>query len=71
MFLLSDMMLKLQPKILDMKPGTRVVSNSFYMDDWPPDETEKLGGLQDVVHGAPVDRAREDRRAPGACRRAT
>jgi hypothetical protein len=43
MFLLSDMMVKLQPKILDMKPGTRVVSNSFYIDDWPPDETAKIG----------------------------
>ena len=43
MFLLSDMMLKLQPKIFDMRPGTRVVSNSFYMDGWPPDETAKLG----------------------------
>jgi len=43
MFLLSDMMVKLQPKILNLRPGTRVVSNSFYIDDWPPDETEKLG----------------------------
>jgi hypothetical protein len=42
LFLLSDMMLKLQPKILEMSPGTRVVSNSFYTDDWPPDETAKL-----------------------------
>jgi hypothetical protein len=43
MFLLSDMMVKLQPKIVGMKPGTRVVSNSFYIDDWPPDETAKIG----------------------------
>jgi hypothetical protein len=25
-----------------MKPGTRVVSNTFTMDDWPPDETFTL-----------------------------
>ena len=43
MFLLSDMMVKLEPKILDMRPGTRVVSNSFYMDDWPPDEVARIG----------------------------
>jgi hypothetical protein len=39
MFLLPDINLKLRPKILDMKPGTRVVSNSFRMEDWEPDET--------------------------------
>jgi SAM-dependent methyltransferase len=42
MFLLSDMMLKLQPQIFNLKPGTRVVSNTFVMDDWPPDSTVKL-----------------------------
>ena len=26
-----------------MKPGTRVVSNSFRMGDWSPDETVELG----------------------------
>ena len=39
MFLLPDINLKLRPKILDMKPGTRVVSNSFTMEDWSADET--------------------------------
>jgi hypothetical protein len=39
MFLLSDIMLKLRPAILDMKPGTRVVTNSFGMEEWSPDET--------------------------------
>ena len=39
MFLLPQINLKLRPKILDMKPGTRVVSNSFTMDDWEADET--------------------------------
>jgi precorrin-6B methylase 2 len=39
MFLLPEINLKLRPKILDMKPGTRVVSNSFRMEDWEPDET--------------------------------
>jgi precorrin-6B methylase 2 len=39
MFLLPDINLKLRPKILDMKPGTRIVSNTFTMDDWQADET--------------------------------
>ena len=44
MFLLPDINLKLRPKILDMKPGTRVVSNSFDMGDWSDDETAKITG---------------------------
>jgi precorrin-6B methylase 2 len=39
MFLLPDINLKLRPKILNLKPGTRVVSNSFTMGDWKADET--------------------------------
>jgi SAM-dependent methyltransferase len=39
MFLLPDINIRLRPKILDLKPGTRVVSNSFTMGDWTSDET--------------------------------
>src|SRR5690349_19089770 len=39
MFLLPDINLKLRPKLLKLKPGTRVVSNTFTMGDWKPDET--------------------------------
>ena len=42
MFLLSSINLKLRPKILDMKAGTRVVSNTFDMGEWKPDETFHL-----------------------------
>lgn len=38
LFLLPELNLRLRPKLLDMKPGTRVVSNSFDMGDWQPDE---------------------------------
>jgi hypothetical protein len=44
MFLLPDINLRLRPKILDMKPGTRVVSNTFTMDDWAADETATVTG---------------------------
>ena len=43
MFLLPDINLKLRPKILDLKPGTRIVSNTFTMGDWKADETADLG----------------------------
>ena len=42
MFLLPQINLKLRPKILDLKPGTRIVSNTFTMDDWDADETENV-----------------------------
>jgi SAM-dependent methyltransferase len=44
MFLLSSINLKLRPKILDLKPGTRIASNTFDMGDWKPDETASLPG---------------------------
>jgi len=42
LFLRSDLNLKLRPKILNMKPGVRVVSNSFTMADWVPDQTASV-----------------------------
>ena len=39
MFLLPEINLRLRPKILDLKPGTRIVSNSFTMGEWKDDET--------------------------------
>jgi SAM-dependent methyltransferase len=39
LFLLPDLNVRLRPTILNMKPGTRVVSNTFTMGDWEADET--------------------------------
>ena len=44
MFLLPSINLRLRPKILEMKPGTRIVSNTFTMDDWEADESSSIGG---------------------------
>lgn len=44
LFLLPDLNVKLRPKLLDMKPGLRVVSNSFTMGDWKEDEKISAGG---------------------------
>ena len=38
LYLLPELNLRLRPTILRMKPGTRVVSHSFLMHDWEPDE---------------------------------
>jgi precorrin-6B methylase 2 len=42
MFLLPSINLRLRPKILEMRPGTRIVSNTFTMDDWQADETSQV-----------------------------
>ncbi len=44
LFLLPDLNVKLRPILLDMKPGVRVVSNSFTMGDWKEDEKISAGG---------------------------
>jgi precorrin-6B methylase 2 len=44
LFLLSSVNMKLRPKLLmDLKPGTRVVSNTFDMGDWKPDQEVTVG----------------------------
>jgi len=44
MFLLPELNLRLRPKLLELRPGTRIVSNSFTMDDWQPDERATITG---------------------------
>ena len=39
MFLLPSINMQLRPTLLNLKPGTRIVSNTFTMEDWQPDET--------------------------------
>jgi hypothetical protein len=46
LYLLPSLNLKLRPTILDMKPGTRVVSHAFNMSDWEPDESSTPEGRQ-------------------------
>jgi SAM-dependent methyltransferase len=44
MFLLPTINIQLRPKILDLKPGTRIVSNSFDMGEWKADATGNANG---------------------------
>ena len=42
LYLLPSLNLKLRPTILDMKPGTRVVSHAFTMGEWEADQTDTV-----------------------------
>ena len=42
MYLLPRVNLDLRPRLLQLKPGTRIVSHDFSMDDWKPDHHEQL-----------------------------
>lgn len=42
LFLLPANLEKLAPKFLDLKPGSRIVANTFWVPDWTPDETHTL-----------------------------
>jgi precorrin-6B methylase 2 len=42
MFLLPSINMQLRPTILNLKPGTRIVANTFTMEDWDADETQSV-----------------------------
>jgi hypothetical protein len=48
-YLLPDMNLKLRPKILALKPGTRVVAHDYHMGDWYPDLQKDIPVPEKVV----------------------
>ncbi len=50
MFLLEELNLRLRPQILNLKPGTRVVSNFFTMGEWTADETATVEKKQDCEY---------------------
>ena len=55
MYLLPALNMKLRPQILAMKPGTRVVSHSFNMEDWEPDETSSMDGRRAYLWIVPAN----------------
>ena len=51
LFLLSTLNEKLRPKLLaELKPGTRVVSNTFQMGDWKPDQELTVPGSSENAY---------------------
>jgi SAM-dependent methyltransferase len=57
LYLLPSLNVKLRPTILKMKPGTRVVSHAFTMEEWQADQTENVEGRTAYlwIVPAPVD----------------
>jgi SAM-dependent methyltransferase len=49
LFLLPDNMMKLRDKFLAMRPGSRIVANTFGMEGWEPDEKHVLGSEDDCA----------------------
>jgi phospholipid N-methyltransferase len=47
LFLLEQINMQLRPQILEMAPGTRVVSNTWGMEDWNPDQTVSVPDCED------------------------
>jgi precorrin-6B methylase 2 len=49
MYLLPSLNMKLRPKLLELKPGTRIVTHAFTMEDWEADQSisveERMGYL--------------------------
>ena len=43
LYLLPALNVKLRPKLLTLKPGTRIVSHDFDMGDWKPESTLEVG----------------------------
>jgi SAM-dependent methyltransferase len=47
MYLLPEVNLRLRPKLMaELKPGTRIVSQSFHMGEWQPEKTADVGYIK-------------------------
>jgi SAM-dependent methyltransferase len=50
MYLLPGLNIKLRPQVLDLRPGTRIVSHAFTMGDWEADRTESVEGSNQTIY---------------------
>lgn len=50
LYLLPDVNMQLRPKLLALKPGTRVVSHNYNMGDWQPEQTKVVETPDGVTH---------------------
>jgi len=58
LYLLSRLNLKLRPKLLkELRPGTRIVSHAFDMDDWKPQRAESVGSSRIYLWTVPAQKA--------------
>jgi 23S rRNA G2445 N2-methylase RlmL len=61
-YLLPDLNMRLRPKLLELRPGTRIVSHAFDMGDWKPQREEEVDGKKIYLWTVP---ARPPRQARG------
>jgi SAM-dependent methyltransferase len=66
LYLLPDLNLKLRPKILALRPGTRIVSHAFDMGDWKPEVEEVVDGKTVYFWTVPEPARRVQARTPPA-----
>jgi SAM-dependent methyltransferase len=55
LYLLSALNMRLRPQLLKMKPGTRVVSHAFTMEDWAADEVSRADQRTAYLWIVPAD----------------
>ena len=55
MYLLPTLNLKLRPKLMKLRPGTRLVTHAFTMGGWQPDETSRAGGASAYLWLVPAN----------------
>jgi SAM-dependent methyltransferase len=66
LYLLPDLNLRLRPKLLALKPGTRIVSHAFDMGDWKPERKAEVDGKTVFFWTVPERRARSQARTGSA-----
>ena len=55
LYLLPALNMKLRPQLLSMRPGTRIVSHSFTMEDWEADEISSIDGRRVYFWAVPAN----------------
>lgn len=55
LYISPGVMTKLKPRLLALRPGTRVVSHHFTLEDWEPDETIRTEGRSGYLWVVPAD----------------
>lgn len=55
LYISPGVMTKLKPRLLALRPGTRVVSHHFTLEDWEPDEVIKTEGRTGYLWVVPAD----------------
>lgn len=65
LYLLPEVNLRLRPQLLEqLQPGTRIVSHSFDMGDWEPEQVVEVDGRTIYVWTVPEEIPENLRQAP-------